>query len=194
MRYGFIYITINKVNNMKYIGKCVYGRKNSWEKYLGSGVYLKRAINKYGKENFYKSIIDECDSEKELREVEEYYIDMFNSVESKEFYNIKYTSIGGDTFTNNPNKEHTRILKSKNASGKNNPMYGKPKSKQMLESVRISNSKPIEIDGVRYFSTVNASKELGIKSTTIHYRLSSENFPTYIRLCTKSATTIETEQ
>lgn len=194
MKYGFIYITINKVNNMKYIGKCVYNRKNDWTKYLGSGVYLKRAISKYGKENFCKIIIDECSSEEELREVEEYYINQFNAVKSKDFYNIKETSIRGDTFTNNPNKEYTRKLKSINAKGKNNPMYGKAKTDKMIESVKKANSRPIEIDGVRYSSTSEASKILGINGTTIGYRLDTKTFPTYIRLYTKCATTIETER
>lgn len=178
---------------MKYIGKCVYGRKNSWEKYLGSGVYLKRAISKYGKENFYKIIIDECDSEEELREVEEYYIEQFDAVKSKEFYNIKATSIGGDTFTDNPNKEHTRKLKSINSSGCRNPMYGKPKTQKMIDSVKKANSKPILIDGIEYPSTMEASRILGIGSTTIQYRMDSKNFPNYIRLYTKRQTTIETE-
>ncbi|WP_426043300.1 hypothetical protein [Bacillus pumilus] len=97
-------MTVNKKNNMRYVGKCVYTRINSWEKYLGSGVYLKRAIRKYGRDNFYRIIIDEADSEEELREIEEYYIDMFDAVSSKEFYNLKGTSIGGDTFTCHPEK------------------------------------------------------------------------------------------
>ena len=193
MRYGFIYITINKINNMKYVGKCVYGRKIDWEKYLGSGIYLKRAIAKYGKENFYKIIIDECDSEEELREVEEYYIEQFDAVKSNEFYNIKATSIGGDTFTNNPNKEHIRKLKSINASGCRNPMYGRPKTQKTIESIKKANSRPISIDGVEYPSTNEASRILGIGNTTIHYRMDSKNFPNYIRLYTKRQTTIETE-
>lgn len=177
---------------MKYIGKCRYDRKNGWKTYLGSGVYLKRAIQKYGKENFNRIIIDECNSEEELRDVEEYYISQFNAVESKDFYNIKYTSIGGDTFTNNPNKEWTRLLKSINSSGKRNPMYNKPKTQKMIDSVKKANSRPIQIDGVRYKSTAEASKKLGIKPTTIGYRLDTDTFPNYIRLYTKRQTTIET--
>lgn len=174
---------------MKYIGKCVYQRQNDWRKYLGSGVYLKRAINKYGKENFYKIIIDECDSEEELREVEEYYISQFDAVKSPFFYNIKETSIGGDTFTNNPNKERIRQLKSENARGSKNPMYGKAKTKKMIDSVKKANSRPIQIDGVKYSSITEASKSLGMGITTISYRLDSKNFTNYIRLYTKRATT-----
>ena len=47
--YGYIYLTTNLVNDMKYIGQRKYGQP---EPYLGSGVYLKRAIKKYGQINF----------------------------------------------------------------------------------------------------------------------------------------------
>ena len=54
--YGFIYITTNNVNGKKYIGqKKYYGNH---EVYIGSGVELKNAINKYGKENFTREIIE----------------------------------------------------------------------------------------------------------------------------------------
>lgn len=167
---------------MRYIGKCQYSRKNGWEKYLGSGVYLKRAIDKYGRENFYKIIIDEAETEEELRDIEEYYINMFDAVRSNLFYNIKETSIGGDVFTTHPRKEEIRAMRVAQMSGKGNHQYGKPKSQKMIESVKKANSKPIEIDGVRYNSISEASKILGIGATTISYRLSSTGFPTYKRL------------
>lgn len=182
IKYGFIYVTINKISDKKYIGKCVYSRKNSWENYLGSGVYLKRAIKKHGKENFERIIIDEAMSEKELRDIEEYYIDMFDAVGSKEFYNLKTTSIGGDTFTTHPEKERTRKLKSYNSSGERNPMYGRPKSKAMIDAVRKSNSKPIEVDGQVYSSLSEYGKLFDMGVTTVSYRLNSPNYPNYKRI------------
>lgn len=181
-RYGFVYITINSLNNMKYVGKCVYERKNGWKTYLGSGKYLVADIKRYGKDKFYKIIIDECDSEEELREVEEYYILQFNAVESDEFYNAKYASIGGDTFTHNPNKEHIRKLKSINSSGENNPMYGVKKNDYTIKRIKEANSKPIMIDNIEYKSMTEASDRLGIGISTISYRLNSEGFTNYIRL------------
>jgi len=47
---GIIYKTTNKINNKFYVG---YDTKNN-PKYLGSGLLLKRAIEKYGQENFKK--------------------------------------------------------------------------------------------------------------------------------------------
>ena len=134
---------------MKYIGKCIYDKKAcSWKTYLGSGVYLQRAIKKYGKENFYKIIIDEADNEDELRDIEEYYIDMFDAVKSKDFYNLKNSSMGGNTYDSDKNSERykKRIENvSRATSGKNNPMYGKPKSKKMIDAVKKANSLKVKV-------------------------------------------------
>lgn len=182
MRYGFIYETTNNINGMKYIGKCIYGRINNWETYLGSGTYLKKAIEKYGKENFTREIICEADSDEELNSLEEHYILERNAVDDPRYYNLKLTAIGGDTFTDNPNKERTRMLKSINATGKRNSQYNKPKSDKMIEAVRKANSKEVVVEGKLYPSMTQASRELGIGVTTIAYRLDSEAFPTYIRI------------
>ena len=52
----YIYKTTNLLNDKIYIGKKVYRKKDdNW--YLGSGIYLNRAIKKYGRENFKKEIL-----------------------------------------------------------------------------------------------------------------------------------------
>ena len=56
--FGYIYKTTNLINGKIYIGK---RQKQEFDKYyLGSGIYLKKAIEKYGKENFSCEIIDKC--------------------------------------------------------------------------------------------------------------------------------------
>ena len=134
---------------MKYIGKCIYDKKAcSWKTYLGSGLYIQRAIKKYGKENFYKIIIDEADNEDELRDIEEYYIDMFDAVNNKDFYNLKNSSMGGNTYDTDKNSERykKRIEKvSRATSGKNNPMYGKPKTKKMIDAIKKANSLKVKV-------------------------------------------------
>lgn len=90
--YGYIYETTNLINGKKYIGQ----KKSSVfleEKYLGSGTYLKRAINKYGKEHFKVKLIEECNSKEHLDEREIYWIKYYNAVKSNEYYN---QSNGGD--------------------------------------------------------------------------------------------------
>ncbi|MEK4385693.1 GIY-YIG nuclease family protein [Solibacillus sp. FSL W7-1464] len=183
--FGFVYITINKANGKAYIGKCIYQRQNNWESYLGSGLYLKKAIKKYGKENFIRFILEEAYSSDELNNLEEYYIKQFNAVNSPYFYNLKLTAIGGDCFTNNPRKEEIRQMRVKQMSGKGNNQYGKPKTKRMIESVKQANSRAILIDDIYYKSLSEVSFNLGIGITTIAYRLDSSKFPNYKRLFPK---------
>ena len=66
--YGFVYITTNHINGKKYIGQKRYDKANKWKSYLGSGIHLKRAINKYGSENFSKEIIEDCKTKERLDE------------------------------------------------------------------------------------------------------------------------------
>jgi group I intron endonuclease len=103
LEYGFIYITTNNINNKKYIGKCKYkpGSKN----YLGSGLHLKRAINKYGKENFSRDIIDTAKNENELNKKEKYWIDFYNAIHSDNFYNIAEGGHGGNTLAGKTEEE-----------------------------------------------------------------------------------------
>jgi hypothetical protein len=77
---GVIYLTTNLINDKKYIGLDSYNKPN----YLGGGTALKRAIRKYGKENFKKEILEYCDKENlEKREI--YWISYYNAVEDPSF-------------------------------------------------------------------------------------------------------------
>lgn len=95
--YGFIYITTNHINGKRYIGQKKYDKEGAWKNYLGSGIHLKRAIKKYGKDNFSKEIVEECDSKEKLDEREIYWISFYNAVDSDNFYNIASGGDGGNT-------------------------------------------------------------------------------------------------
>lgn len=177
--YGFVYETTNLINNKKYIGKCKFSRINGWKNYLGSGLYLKRAINKYGEDNFKREILFLALDEEELNEIEEFVIKDSNAVESDNYYNIKYSSIGGDIFTNNPRKEEIRKMRVEQMSGKGNHQYGKKKTDKMINSVIKANSKKIIVDDVLYKSITDCHNKTGIGISTIHYRLNSDGFPNY---------------
>lgn len=146
--YGFIYITTNVINGKKYIGQkmfnCVRG---GWKKYLGSGTNIKRAIDKYGEQNFSRDIVAIAYSKDELNVLEVEWINNYNAVKSANFYNI---ADGGDVsnkFAGKTDEEMQIIIekiRSKNkgkkvsletrermrkshpdTSGTNNPMYGR---------------------------------------------------------------------
>ena len=73
--YGYIYLTINKVNHKTYVGQKKLITK-TWDKdnYLGSGKHLKCAIKKYGRENFEKFLIQFCSTKEELDKQEIFWI------------------------------------------------------------------------------------------------------------------------
>ena len=56
MKRFIIYLTENNVNNKKYVW--LHVTDNIDDNYLGSGVIIKKAIRKYGKKAFIKSVID----------------------------------------------------------------------------------------------------------------------------------------
>lgn len=89
----YIYQITNLLNDKKYIGKRSCRCSIEKDKYMGSGIYLKRAINKYGIENFEKRILEICYEEKELNEKEKYWIKYYDAVNNKNYYNI---ALGGD--------------------------------------------------------------------------------------------------
>jgi group I intron endonuclease len=85
-----IYLTINKINNKKYLGKDAQNNP----KYLGSGLDLKKAIKKYGIENFEKIILEVCNNKEELWKREEYWLNYYDVKNNKDFYNRTNKAFG----------------------------------------------------------------------------------------------------
>lgn len=129
MKEYYIYITTNLINGKQYIGQH-YGKLN--DKYIGSGSLLKKAIEKYGKNNFKKDILEICDSYDTMNEAERRWINFYNAVNDENFYNI---AEGG--FNSNPcaglseeAKEQRRKKLSEAVKGEKNYFYGKHLSKE----------------------------------------------------------------
>ena len=68
--YGYIYRIINSINGKTYIGMRKLSLDKRWRQYLGSGVLIKQAINKYGENSFIKEFICYEYSESELSKKE----------------------------------------------------------------------------------------------------------------------------
>lgn len=79
-----VYCTSNQVNGKFYIGK--HSTKNFNDNYLGSGKNLLRAIKKYGRDNFIRTTICECQTEEKAFTMEQYYIGLLCN--RKNSYNI----------------------------------------------------------------------------------------------------------
>jgi len=93
-----VYKIVNKLNGKIYIGKDETGNPS----YYGSGKLIKRAIKLYGRENFYKEVVEEVEGKELLCEREIYWINFYNSNNRAVGYNITKGGTGGDTLTNHP--------------------------------------------------------------------------------------------
>lgn len=94
--FGYIYKIVNTLNGKVYIGK----KKGPYnKKYWGSGVLIKEAIKKHGKQNFTLEVLCYCDTQEELNEKERYYISTYNCTERDIGYNLAYGGDGGDTLS-----------------------------------------------------------------------------------------------
>jgi group I intron endonuclease len=142
-----IYKVTNIIDGKFYVGQ---DSKND-PKYYGSGLLIKKAIKKYGKENFKKEILEYCKNFDELNEKEKYWIEKLNATNRNIAYNITIGGFGsGDVFRNHPDRE--KILKKisenhANVEGENNPMFGKTHTKEVVENIKKKNREWIEKNG-----------------------------------------------
>lgn len=129
----FIYKTTNTINGKIYVGQSKYNDP----KYLGSGFFLKEAIEKYGKENFSKIIIEECDSREIANEREKFWIRELSSKNREIGYNI---ADGGSSFIMNPeiSKKISETLKGK-YTGEKSFRYGIKLTEDHKKSISQSN-------------------------------------------------------
>ena len=162
----YVYEITNLVNGMKYIGKRTCKCEIENDGYMGSSDILRRAIKKYGINNFKKDIIFICNTEEEAYKKEEYYISLKNAVISREYYNLCGGGKGVGSGENNHrfgkklSERHKLILSKSNKErviseesklkmsnywkgkrvGEQNPFYGKTHTNEAREKMSIASS------------------------------------------------------
>lgn len=144
---NIVYITENLITGKKYVGSHTTNDLN--DNYLGSGQALKLSIKKYGKNNFKRTTLKECETILEARDLEAYYIKEYNTL-SPNGYNI--SPKGGILFGLSCHSEET-----KNKIGL--------KSKKRLESQEERDKISLRFKGKTYEELygIEKSNELKLK-------------------------------
>jgi len=197
-----VYQTTNKTNNMIYIG--VHKTLKPNDSYMGSGIWLKRAIKTHGKKHFDKEVLHiyKCPTAALLKERQIVNKDF---IERADTYNLK---IGGgrrlgilgykfnetqlsklrksqkkrwSKLSMNERKELCEhLIGRKNGFKLSKSHKNALKPYQFKKGYTPHNSTPISINGVQYDSITEAERILEISKNTIRHRLQSKNFENYV--------------
>lgn len=130
--FGYIYIVENSINNKKYVGKKTGDFDNN---YYGSGVIVRQAIKKYGKDKFSVKILEWCDSQKMLNLRERHFIEKL-----KPIYNIAAGGDGGHVLRY-ADKEYVKDIYDRQAAAMSNTWQNLSPDKRKAWGESISKSR-----------------------------------------------------
>ena len=128
-----IYKITNRLNGKIYIGK--HSTNDINDNYMGSGKYIKKAIIKYGVENFIKEVLFIFNDEKEAYDMEKQIVNE-NFIKRIDVYNA---IVGGDPFESIDSNIELRKDKNKKAAismnriNWSNPEFRERNRERMIE-------------------------------------------------------------
>ena len=129
VRYS-IYKTTNLINGKFYIGK--HQTKNIYDRYLGSGKALLKAIKKYGRANFIKEILFDFDTEQEMNDKEKELVSE-ELIKQECSYNMGVGGEGGPHFLG---RKHSPETISKIIQNRKQPIFSDEARQRISEFSR----------------------------------------------------------
>jgi len=188
----YIYRIINKINNKTYIGQTVKELRERFSQHCNDSsncTLLKKAIKKYGKENFEIKLIQEVYEPARLDEFEHYYIRELNTL-APNGYNLttggaapRHSEITKQKMSETRKGKHphwaTEASRSLEARAKRAESHrGKKASEKTIIKMKASANKLCKAikdqNGKIYRSTGDAAKELNLSRGNICMILSGK--------------------
>lgn len=160
--FHIVYKTVNKVNNKYYYG--VHSTNNLEDDYLGSGTNLIRAIKKYGRQSFERSIICVFDDRDHALMYEKSLVNI-SMLEDINCYNIVE---GGGT----PPPRTGKVAPATLLRGKNRTEKQKEASKthsRKMKGRKAYNRQKTILFGVEFDSLTQGLKHFGLSPSQYYY-------------------------
>ena len=136
----WIYKITNVQNNKVYIGQTIRPIEQRFKRHINDALnnildtHFARAIRKYGKENFIIEQIDTAQTQEELNQKEQYWIQYYNSVNEGYNETDAISKSGGNTYQSKT-EEEMKVIKEKirqTKIGSKNPMARKIKRTNII--------------------------------------------------------------
>jgi len=127
---NYVYITTNILTGLKYVGS--HCTDNIDDNYLGSGRYFIKAVQKYGKNNFRREILEHCDNIRLARELEEKYIREHNTL-FPNGYNLSPTGGCERGISGALSDEHKKSIRRWQSGKTYEEIYGEERAKEIKE-------------------------------------------------------------
>lgn len=149
-KYHYIYKTTNVVTGRYYYG--MHSTDNLNDGYLGSGRRLRYSINKYGKENHKKEILEYCNNREELRRREKEIVNL-NEIAKKDCMNLMIGGTGGFI-----NEEHLSKFLKAGQNARQKKLREDPEFKSKLSEICRNNITKAHKEGKIRYDTFKGRK------------------------------------
>lgn len=165
MTHHIIYKTTNSVNGKFYIG--MHSTNDLNDGYIGSGVILWKAVEKYGISNFKTEVLEYCSSRIDLCECEIKWINELDAVNSEMSYNLR--AGGNNPYIYVPTEEVRRKI--------SNTLKGRKQPREQVEKALRNRSKAVWSDAARQRIIAATKLRVFSESTLQQMSMSARNKP-----------------